>query len=198
MDEHTPARDRHTTTSDSNSHNGSDGPAVVPGSDDLQAAHRGWALEQVRTGQLSVGEAIEVVPGAARLLTHAGDDRWTLTAEADAGPQPGKESGAWGAWFARVMEASPVHRAYERSELGSFEQHEAVWDQHRKVHELTEAGQLDPARVVYFDEGERDWLGIAGQTPDGLDYTAFTDDSDQAWPSASPQTVLADVDSDGL
>jgi hypothetical protein len=43
---------------------------VVPGSDDLQAVHRGWARQQVQTGQLSVAEAVEIVPGAARLLSH--------------------------------------------------------------------------------------------------------------------------------
>jgi hypothetical protein len=178
MDDHTLARDQDTTGDSEPASNSESDRWAGPGSDDLQAAHRGWAREQVRTGQMSAAEAIEVVPGAAPVLTHAGDDRWSVTAEAVAGPQPGKESGVWGDWFAQVMDASPLHRAYERSELGSFEQHEALWDQHQKVHELTEAGQLDPAQVVYFDDGEHDWLGIAGQTPDGLDYTAFTDDCD--------------------
>lgn len=45
--------------------------AEVTGSDDVEAAYRQWALKQVSAGRLGRDEAVELVPGAARLIDNA-------------------------------------------------------------------------------------------------------------------------------
>ncbi len=166
------------------------------GSDDVEAAYRQWALDQVTTGQLTRDEAVQDVPGAAHLIdnsaTAAGYDdaaeveqegpapsgvtsRWYSTAEALAGAAPADtDSVEYWTWVVKVLDTSPVHLAFEDTSVGDFDQFQAVWNQHQHVQDLLRSGQVDSSQVTELYEGEHTWFGLADQDNPLLAHLTYT------------------------